>query len=379
MKVSLYVHIPFCVKKCRYCDFYSVPYDQTRARDYGDALVQEWEGVCARFEDEPLSIDTVYIGGGTPSVLSPPQLQRLCSSISSMADCSECREWTVECNPESFTEEKAQILVSAGVTRLTFGVQSTGDTDLRLLGRAHDSHRVNQVLASAPLGLFRSVGVDLMYGLPWQSPETVQQSAVMVTGFSSVKHVSAYELSINPGTPFGRHRSKLRLPDEDTSCEMAKIITDVFTVSGFERYEIANFALQGHRSIHNQAYWNHLPYIGLGCAAHSYVHPVRWANIRDIDRYIDAVHEQRPPLEYRETIDVVKLAEELIFLGLRQCDGLDEQRYESMTGMSFMTGSRSRKLGQYLDSGLIVKRGTCWKLTFDGMLLADALARELME
>jgi oxygen-independent coproporphyrinogen-3 oxidase len=377
--LSLYIHIPFCARKCRYCDFYSVIYDKFLADSYIDALAKEISllGKNGVIKDRP-AVQTVYFGGGTPSALLPGQLKRLCDLVRGNFALAPGLEWTVECNPESFSQDKAQVLLDSGVTRLTFGIQSLSDRELSLLGRVHNSARSKEVLADPVLSRFASVGIDLMYGLPGQSFGSIEDTLNSVFKSPGVKHVSAYELTIAVNTPFGRHRSLLPLPGDSEMSELTARLWELLGKNGFEQYEVSNFAKTGHDCRHNQAYWDHKPYLGLGCAAHSYLPPQRFGNIKDVEKYSALVASGDLPREFVETVEGKKLALEMLFLGLRRIAGINEETFQAQCGLGFDEFINKDKIALYSDKNLLTFKKPLWKPTKQGLLMADAMARELI-
>ena len=375
--LSLYLHIPFCAKKCRYCDFYSVPYDASLAENYLIALSKEIDLYKKYLIDNATIIQTVFIGGGTPSVLSPAELRKLCALLRGSFSFTSNYEWTVECNPESFTKDKALVFLDAGVTRLTFGFQSLDDRELSFLGRIHTADRCRQVLGDPLLAKFSSIGVDLMYGLPGQTADSPDKSLTPVLDSHYVKHISAYELTIADRTPFGRRRSMLPLPSDETMSAMTGRLWDLLAAHGFTQYEVSNFAKAGHECRHNKAYWNHEPYLGLGCAAHSFLPPERSANVRDVNRYGAMVNAGRFPREFTETIDAEKLGMEMVFLGLRRVQGINEVVFKEKCGIPFADFTKKEKIAELVNRGLLFYDKPFWKPTRKGLLMADAIAREI--
>jgi oxygen-independent coproporphyrinogen-3 oxidase len=376
--LSLYIHIPFCVRKCRYCDFLSVPYDSGLADRYIEAISEELRLFCKKYSWETPVIDTLFFGGGTPSILSAEQWKKLTDGIRSSITFADNYEWTIECNPDSWSDEKAAIYLQTGVNRITFGVQSLEPKELSIMGRVHSADRVFEVLSSSCLLDFNSVGVDCIYGLPGQTVTTFQSSLETLIGFPIVKHLSVYELNINEKTPFGRHQAILPLPSEDESYEMALKILELSKHHGFQQYEISNFALPGYRCRHNEIYWNHDSYIGIGVGAHSYIHPLRLADNNDIITYIRSIAEGNLPVKESETIDCEILAREMVFLGIRRSDGIDEVMFFNKTGFDFHDYAGSHKLSQLLDNNFLTRNGRYWKPTDQGLLRADAIARDLI-
>lgn len=376
--LSLYIHIPFCIKKCRYCDFYSVPYEEDLADRYIEALGKELELFLSQYDWNKPVIDTIFFGGGTPSILSIKQWSHISERIHSLVTLSENCEWTAECNPDSFSIEKARVYLDSGVNRITFGVQSINERELSIMGRVHSADRVLEVLSLSILERFKSVGVDLIYGLPGQTMNSLVTSLETLLNFDIVKHLSIYELNINESTPFGRHESLLPLLSDDTSYEMALKILEITKGYGFEQYEISNFAKPGFRCRHNEVYWNHDAYIGLGTGAHSYIHPLRIADNNSIISYCDALSKGTLPPKESETIDGEILAREMIFLGVRRSDGIDGDRFHEKTGFYFEEYAGNEKLSQLIKSGLLIKNNSYWQPTEKGMLVSDAIARDLI-
>ena len=376
--LSLYLHIPFCAKKCRYCDFYSVDYDASLAERYLLALSKEIDLYKKYLVNSTPTVRTVFIGGGTPSALSSGQLSALCALLRSSFSIAPDCESTVECNPESFTGDKASVFLHAGVTRLTFGFQSLDDRQLPVLGRIHSSDLCRRILVDPLLKQFASIGIDLMYGLPGQTVETLMATLRQVADSPYVKHISAYELTVADGTPFGRHRSMLPLPADETMASITAQVWDFLATNGFEQYEVSNFAKPGHECRHNIAYWNHEPYLGLGCSAHSFLPPERSANVRDVNHYCEMTEENLFPREFTETIDANKLGMEMIFLGLRRVQGINETGFQENCGMPFADYVNKKKLATFMGRSLLTYEKPFWKPTGQGLLMADGIARELL-
>ncbi len=376
-QLSIYIHIPFCVSKCRYCDFYSTKYDSSLADRYIDALAVEWDLVCREKRLNAPQIVTVYFGGGTPSLLSLNQWEKIGGSLLSRFNRDFLVEFSVECNPDSFSAEKASLLLQLGVNRLTFGVQSLCDRELRAAGRVHDAQTALNVLHQQCLKKFHSVGVDLIYGLPGQSINSLSMTLQKLTASEYVNHFSAYELTIAESTTFGRHRKILPLPDEDTVYEMTSVVREYLLQKGFEQYEISNFARKNHRCFHNEAYWDHQSYIGLGCAAHSYLHPYRWANVSDLGEYLEKISQNKLPRSFSEFIDTETLAKEMLFLGLRRSDGIDIRVFEERTGKEFSSLVDMKKIEKFISMGWLQYRNSVFLVTSSGLLFADTMAREL--
>jgi len=394
MDLSIYIHIPFCVRKCRYCDFYSVPVDDLSPADnislvnqYIDALRLEWKSHKSNGLLDDMTVKTIYVGGGTPSILDIDTWNRLDAKLFSLIDKRQLTEWSVECNPESFNTDKAQAYAKSGVTRLTFGIQSLDARELSICGRAHSAERAREVLGDDRLaGLFDSIGVDIIYALPGQTAGTLNNTLASLLSIQSVKHVSAYELTIADDTPFGRHKKILPLPHQDSSASMYELINKRCAERGMVQYEVSNYALPKHESVHNKAYWSHKPYIGLGTSAHSYIHPKRWSNVADVNQYVSSISSTSFPsnisrpnvIDFEESISQQELSREIIFLGLRNIGGIDEHDFAARTGISLHADGRKKLLRKYADSGFLKKSGHKWIPSSKGMLFADMMALELM-
>jgi oxygen-independent coproporphyrinogen-3 oxidase len=375
--LSLYIHIPFCIKKCRYCDFYSVPYNESLADDFISALIAEWHIVKQELHLDSARIATIFFGGGTPSVLSIKQWDRIHKEIIAALNIAPNLEWTIECNPDSFTNSHAHAWLSMGVTRLTFGIQSLSDRELALCGRPHNAAQARDILSRPILDKFDSIGADLMYGLPGQTLSSFEDSINDVCRNSAIQHLSAYELTIAKNTCFGRHPSLLPLPTEDMVCDMAALLFAKNKAHGFHRYEISNFAKHGHECNHNKVYWNHLPYIGLGPSAHSYFGNQRFANTKHLDTYLSKIKSSTRPIDFWEQIDSDKLMAEILFLRLRTTEGLDETDFFSKTNEQFYGNKRKLILDDLQNIKFIVHDNSKWILTNAGMFLADGIAKQL--
>ncbi len=376
--LSLYIHFPFCTKKCRYCDFYSISTASETIEPYINALKTEWEQIKRKYLLENTVIRTIYCGGGTPSLLSVEQWQLFCAEIIENLTITNDAERTIECNPDSFSTEKAETWLDSGVNRITIGVQSLNKRGLTALGRVHTAENALDVLSNPALKRFDSVGVDIMYGIPGQSLNSLAYTLEEIFSYKNIHHLSAYELTIEKYTPFGRHSKLLPLPSEDSVAEMTQLILSESRKHGFERYEISNYSKPGFECRHNMAYWDHSPYIGLGAAAHSYIDNHRYANVKSVDAYIQKCATGELPAEFSETINLETLAREMIFLRLRTREGLDENRFQKLTGRTFTSPEREKRLAELAEAKYLDYTPPFWRLTDSGMLIADAVTRRLL-
>ena len=320
MPECLYIHIPFCIRKCIYCDFFSETYDESLSRSYIDALCKELLQKKALVK----TLKTVYIGGGTPSLLPDDCFRQLFKSLKDNYTFSADIEITVEANPGTIHESKIYTMISLGVNRLSIGVQSFNDNELETLGRIHNSEDAFRSIETIKNTGLNNFSIDLMYGIPGQSMKSWHDSISKATEFSP-SHISAYELTPEENTLLfkllGTH--KISLPDEELILEMYNHAIDYFALNGYEHYEISNFALPGFRCIHNLNYWDRGEYIAAGAGAHSFINNVRSKNIKDIPRYIEYLNNGiSTEIESTQTIPSEAL-KEFIFLGLRKTEGIN--------------------------------------------------------
>jgi oxygen-independent coproporphyrinogen III oxidase len=376
--LSVYIHVPFCMRKCNYCDFYSELLKQSVADDYIDALCIEWTILKEKYHLENIPVKTLYVGGGTPSLLTLGQWNKLIEKLVKQFHFVPDYEWSIECNPDSFSPETAAFWLDSGVTRLSIGIQSLDDNELRLLGRVHTSGQAIDLLNNPVLLKFASTGADLMYGIPGQTPASLGMSIDKTLSALSLRHLSVYELTINLHSDFGKRRATLPLPSEEATIAMTEIVLEKTHGRGFEQYEISNFSIPGHHCKHNEAYWQHTPYIGLGPAAHSYLPPCRFSNCSSIVDYGKALGAGKLPTNFSETIDAASLSREMVFLGLRTNQGIDETKFRLMTGVDFASTKRLPTLETFVCNGMIEHKPPFWSLTRKGMLFADAIARDLL-
>ncbi|HMA64370.1 MAG TPA: radical SAM family heme chaperone HemW [Chitinispirillaceae bacterium] len=374
---SLYIHIPFCAAKCSYCDFYSRKGTEDEIRLYCNALLKELDTCRKTYELDNFKVTSVFFGGGTPSILNPDIAEMLCIGIKERVTLIDNAEWTFECNPDSFSTTLAEALYGCGVNRLSFGVQSLHDNELHALGRIHSAQQALDILQSDCISKFSSVNADLMYGIPYQSVNSFLASLQTICSISTIKHISAYELTFCENTPFGKMRLSLQLPDEPIVDTMTSELFAYLHSNGFEHYEISNFAKSGFRCYHNESYWDHSNYIGLGASAHSYFNRTRRANIADIANYCMNINEKGTATDFSEYIDNQKLSSEMIFLGLRRSDGINEHHFKEATGFTLTSGNNRSLLDNYIRSGMLTYIPPFWKPTEKGMLFADGMASSL--
>ncbi|HUU01070.1 MAG TPA: radical SAM family heme chaperone HemW [Myxococcota bacterium] len=368
-RAGLYVHVPFCKNKCPYCDFFSQVAPQ-KAPAYLDAVCREAELFAAAAGP----FDSLYIGGGTPSSLDPGALVRLLDVAGRLlAPGPEGEpEITIELNPADVGPELLDVLREAGVTRLSLGVQSFDDGELKELGRRHDGSRARRAIEEIRRAGFAALGLDLIHALPGSDRASLHRSLEQALAFEP-EHLSCYSLTIAAGTPFFelRARAELILPDEDETADQFLETADILGQAGYIHYEVSNFARNdGLRSRHNMKYWRRVPCLGLGPAAHSFDGHRRSWNLRDLDGYNRAIESGRRPLEGFEDLTSEQARLETIALGMRTAEGV-------ALGVIFENPGADENVKRLLAEGLVVESQGRLRPTRSGYLKADGIARLL--
>lgn len=365
---SLYVHIPFCKSKCRYCDFTSIRYDESIAARYVDALRAE---LRLKASDK---LNTLYIGGGTPTIIPNKSIKKIFSSVSEFAELSKDAEVTCEANPGSIDEEKITTLLDSGVNRLSIGVQSFDHDLLEFLGRSHTTED-----ARAALTLAKSSGLtfslDLMYGIPGQNLSMFKDSLEEALSFSP-HHLSAYELTPEEGTPLMDSIAlrKTSMPHEEEVLEMFHECRSILAKAGFEHYEVSNFAKPGKQSRHNNNYWRRGEYIGVGAGAHSFTGEQRYSNTKFVFEYLRLLGDGLIPVEESTVLTDEEAKREYVFLGMRLLEGLSKT--EAKERFDIDLNSPTFKLK---DQGLIFEEGDRLRLTERGLELSNTAVAALLD
>lgn len=369
MAGCLYIHVPFCQRKCAYCDFLSVPFEEGLARGYKDALVKE------TYLRAGGSLETVYMGGGTPTVLPDEALEEIFSALRECFDFGPGMEITLEANPGTLSSRKAAILSALGANRLSLGVQSFNDGELRTLGRVHIAREAERAAMEAREAGFDNLSMDLIYGIPGQSVLTWKETLRRAVSLGP-RHISAYELTLEPGTPiFHRlQRGELRQPGEEESLEMARLAEEALSDAGFVRYEISNYALPGFECRHNINYWHRGEYMGLGPGAHSFTAERRERNTGNIARYVSELGAGRLPVEESAGVSRGEAIEEALFLGLRLTRGIDALMFGEAWGIDLSQASAG-----LIEEGLVEIEAGRIRLTKRGLLLFNPVLVRLME
>jgi oxygen-independent coproporphyrinogen III oxidase len=365
----LYIHVPFCLRRCAYCDFAVTPTSQAPIERWLDTVRAELQLRSAEESWPRLSLDTIYIGGGTPSMLGTGTLARLARLLREYADWDAAVEWTAEANPESFTPELARDWHDAGVNRLSLGAQTFHEPALRWMGRMHGPDGPARAVAAARAAGFESVSIDLIFGLPARLERDWATDLDRALALEP-EHVSLYGLTAEPATPLGRWVGSGRevLADEDRYAAEYLLAVERLSAAGLVHYEVSNFARPGRDSRHNRAYWRHRAYVGIGPGAHSYAPPVRSWNVRDWAEYSGRVLAGAMSRDGDETLSADDVALEMTWLGLRSDDGLP------VIGLDAAQRSVAE---QWVRSGWAALDGGTVRLTPHGWLLLDRLAVEL--
>lgn len=372
--LSLYLHIPYCVRKCLYCGFYSTQYSQEHADEYLTGLRREAGVHRGPFLGR--AIESIYVGGGTPTALSPDQFIRVSDIIREHFMVSDGVEFTVEANPNTVTEQKLKVLLECGVNRLSLGAQSFSNAVLLILGRLHTAEEALHAMRRARQAGFQNISIDLIYGIPGQTTPLWRESLERAIELGP-EHISAYSLSLDEGTWFKREveAGKLVLPEEENVARMYELAESVLTRAGYGRYEISNFSLPGFECRHNVNYWRRGEYLGLGPAAWSFISGRRYANIADVREYSRRLAAGLSPVEFEEVVRPEQAAAEDVMLGLRTEAGVELRRIEQVHGRQAVE-LLAKNIDLLRGSGLVSLSSGRLRLTGHGMLLSnDVIAR----
>ncbi len=369
---GIYIHVPFCKSRCTYCDFYSTVGAPSMER-YVDAVIAEARMRMGELHGEP--VRTLYLGGGTPSQLPMSLMQRLLDTVTDAQN--DLEEVTVEVNPDDVSAAYIEALAVHGVNRVSMGIQSLVDDELRRVGRRHTARQAVEAVNAIRQGGIRNVSVDLIFGLPGQSLHTWRYSLEQMLTMQP-EHLSAYGLSFEPGTVLWKQRERGEVDelDEETSLQMYAILLDMTRKVGYEHYEISNFALPGRRSRHNSAYWVGTPYLGFGASAHSFDGRVRRYNPADIKSYMTAIEQGTLPA-VTEALQPHERYDEQVMVSLRTCEGVNTLSVKETFGQKAFDHLLAAA-GPHLAAGRLRRDGDRLILTRDGIMTSDAIIRDLM-
>lgn len=363
---GIYIHIPFCRQKCKYCDFVSFAGKETLADEYIKALKKEAE----LYRGE--RTDSIFIGGGTPSILSAAQISELTHMCSDVFDMSADCEFTIEANPGTVDDGKIVAMLDGGINRVSVGVQSFNDFELCKIGRIHDAETASNTIWQLNKMGFSNINLDLMTALPCQSMASLKKTLETAVSLP-VSHISAYSLIIEDGTELEREYSKgqLTLPDEDTDREMYSYTVEFLRRNGFEQYEISNFAKNNKECRHNIKYWTGAEYIGLGAAAHSYIGNTRFYNVSDINEYINGAEKEIITLTSKDKIS------EFIITGLRMNKGISDKKFKKLFKIDIKE-LFGKELDRFISLELMRYDGEYYSLTPRGINVSNSVLCEFV-
>ncbi len=370
---GIYIHIPFCKSRCIYCSFYSTTLLDLRKK-YINAVCREME-LRKNYIREPFS--TIYLGGGTPSLLDEAELTQLFLYINNVYDVDRNAEITMECNPDDITPEFTNMLSRLPINRVSMGAQTFADSRLRLLHRRHNSDEVKHAVKLLREAGIKNISIDLMFGFPDESLSQWKEDISAALALN-VEHISAYSLMYEEDTPLWKmlDTGKVKEIDEELSLTMFKELVCQLTDAGYEHYEISNFARPGYRSRHNSSYWHQVPYIGLGAAAHSFDLNSRQWNVADLKLYIEEINNGIIPME-REELDNDTTFNDIITTALRTSDGIDLNAMETRLGKRYRNTLISAA-GKHIEQGLLEIRHDRLRLTSEGIFISDMVMSDLM-
>ncbi len=372
--LGLYIHIPFCVKKCDYCDFYSVSgRNEDKMDDYLTALcLHLTESAPAA---ESYLVDTIYFGGGTPSHFGGSRLATILRCIRKYYRIAKKCEITVELNPDSTDASLLTELRKAGVNRLSMGVQSANDKELKQIGRLHNFHQAEEALQTARKVGYDNISLDLIYGLPGQTMESWQESVNRLIELEP-EHLSCYGLKLEQGTPLYEQRMEIDLADDDTQADMYLWMVDRLKQAGYEQYEISNFSLPGKQSRHNLKYWLGEEYMGFGPSAHSYFGGRRYGFTRNLPTYVQGILHNGKIIDESEDIPLREQAKEYLMLRMRTTYGIEGSEYRNQYYMNFVP--LEERLYEYEEYGWATCTNRRWHFTPTGFLLSTPLIGDLL-
>ena len=390
-QLGIYIHIPFCVQKCVYCDFLSAPATNDVKIKYIEALKKEIELVGLNNKEKDIEVNSIFFGGGTPSCIDPELIQSVLDTVKNNFRVNEFAEITIECNPGTLSEDKAYSYRNAGINRISFGLQSCDDKELKMLGRIHDFDDFRDSFRMARNYGFNNINVDLMTGLPGQTKESLLKTLKTALAFKP-EHISAYGLILEEGTVlFDRINEYPPIPSEELDRQMYDITRKSFTKSGYVQYEISNYAKPGYECIHNLKYWNREEYLGFGIGAASFIDEKRYSNITDINSYIDITSKLMDEVKDNklinidlsslyasfEKLDINDAKEEFMFLGLRKIQGISILDYKEKFNQEIYE-QYSKEIEDNINKGLLILENNRLKLTTKGIDISNTVMSDFI-
>lgn len=378
MELGLYLHLPFCISKCPYCDFNSYQLkEDNQISSYISALYQEITTYSKKLKKS--NIKTIYLGGGTPTILSGVQIYNILEFCKNKFTIDKDAEITIEANPGTLDGEKIKLLIESGINRLSLGAQSFNNLFLKKLGRIHNTQDIIDSYYLAREKGFSNINIDIMFALPEQTTEDLQVTLKKAVSLKP-DHLSLYNLTIKPGTEYyEKHkRGKLKLPNEDEEFDMYNWAINFLEESGFEHYEIANFARPYKRSMHNLIYWQNKPYLGIGAGAYSFIKGYRYMNYENPERYTKEIMSGKLPVDNGEKLSLRKRMIETIILGLRTKDGVGYKKFKTRFGIN-LNDIFFKQVNKLVNLALLEKSDCKIKLTKKGIFLANTVFREFVD
>ena len=372
---GIYIHIPFCVHKCIYCDFLSAPADDDVKYAYTKALINEIRNTADRQVKD--KIKSIFFGGGTPSVLPDCCIVDILMAVRDCFDISDDAEITMECNPGTVNESRLSEYRAAGVNRLSFGLQSTDNNELKMLGRIHTFEQFAESFRLARNAGFNNINVDLMSAIPGQTEATLENTFDKVMALQP-EHISVYSLILEDGTYLADNIDKFPpVPDEDEDRRMYHMTKERLHSAGYERYEISNYSRPGYECRHNLLYWNRGEYYGFGCSAAGFIGNERYSDIRDVKKYIELNGDIEKLHENIEILTKEDAMEEFMFLGLRKIAGVDVMDFQRRFGVP-IENVYAKEIEHNIDKGLLIRQGDILKLTEYGIDICNTVMSDFI-
>ena len=365
--LSLYIHIPFCVRKCNYCDFLSFPSGADTRAQYTERLISEIQYYGELYK--AYNVITIFIGGGTPSCLERGLIERIMMAVNECYNIADDAEITIECNPGTVDRDKLKEYMLCGINRISFGLQSVRADELLLLGRIHTFEEFRENYEIARDVGFRNINIDLMSALPGQQLSSQQESVSKVIELAP-EHISCYSLILEEGTPFGKLYSPENLPDEELDRQMYYATREMLERSKYRQYEISNYAYEGYECRHNRVYWQRGNYLGMGLGAASMINNTRWKNKDTLTEYMMLGNGEHIDNNEYHRLDVSEQMSEYMFLGLRESDGVSIDRFYKEYGCS-LDSVYGEWNGKMLETGLLICEDDMIRLSYKGMDLAN--------
>ncbi len=373
--LGIYIHIPFCARKCAYCDFYSVT-NTDSMRDYTLALVSQIRSKKQVAKNR--IVDTIYIGGGTPSLLPPVYLEKILETVYDVFNVSDDAEISMEANPGTLDGVKLAAYRAMGINRLSLGLQSADNTELEKLSRIHTREEFENSFMLARMEGFDNINIDLIYALPNQTKASLEATLDYVISMSP-EHISFYGLKIEDNTPFGKDPEiKKALPDDDAQYEMYMESCKKLDDHGYIQYEISNFSKQNFACHHNIKYWTCSDYIGFGPAAYSFLGDTIYSYVRDVDRFISCVDDEQALLESKETLDKAQIATQYVMVGFRLRAGINTAEYARRFEENFDEKYGS-KLERFLKDKFVIRTANGYRLSRRGMMISNYILSEILD